>query len=414
MGETLRSPPETVAVRVPLILLALALVFTVAFAWLWIINLGTSVLLAFGNRSTPLVLTASGIVFVVVGAMVTSRRPGNKVGSVALVIGLSQIISTLANEYAIYSTLTEPGSLPGGDVVAWLANLVWVVPVGLLGTVLVLLYPDGDLPSRRWKAVLIASIVGMAGAMLFFALAPGPLTSLDWIENPFGLAASESWIEWLSLGFFLLAATVPLAAWSMRQRYRRSHGVARAQIKWFAAAAALVAFTYVGQFIFSVATGSLEGGSPAQRWIQTLAIACFGTMGLAVGVAIFRYRLYDIDRIISRTIAYLLVVALLGLVVVGLASLLALFLPSDDPLVVAVSTLVVFALFTPVRRRVQAAVDRRFNRSRYDAALVVESLTGLLRERVDPEGVVDDWREIVEETMQPTAVGVWVREKVSP
>ncbi len=403
------NPTTTASIRVPLIVLVTALVFAVAFAWLWINNLGTSVLLAFGNRSTPLVLTASGIVFVVMGAMVTSRRPGNKVGWVALGIGLSQIISTLANEYAIYSTLTELGSLPGGDVAAWLGNFVWVAPVGLLGTVLVLLYPDGDLPSQRWKGVLIASIVGMAGAMLFFALAPGPLTSLDWIENPFGLPGSESWIEWLSLGFFLLAATVPLAAWSMRQRYRRSHGVARAQIRWFAAAAALVAFTYVGQFIFSAATGTLGGGSSAQRWLQTLATAGFGTMGLAVGFAVLRYRLYDIDRIISRTVSYTLVLVLLASVVLVLVSVFALFLPSDDPLVVAVSTLVVFALFTPVRRRVQAVVDRRFNRSRYDAARVVDSFAGSLREQVDPEELVDGWVGVVSETMQPAAVGVWVR-----
>lgn len=405
------SPTTTTSIRVPLIVLVTALVFTVAFAWLWIINLGTPALLDFGNRFTPLVLTASGVVYVVVGWMVSSRRPDNTVGWVALGIGLPAIVSTLANEYAIYATLTEPGSLPGGDVVAWLGNFIWVAPVGTLGTVLVLLYPDGDLPSRRWKGVLMAAIVGMAGAMLYFALAPGPLESLDWIENPFGLPGSEAWIEWLALGFFLLAATAPLAAWSMRQRYRRSHGVARAQIKWFAAAAALVAFTYSGQVIFSVATGTLDGGSPEQRWFQTLAVAGFGTMGLAVGVAVLRYRLYEIDRIISRTVSYVLVVAFLGLVVLGMVSLFALFLPSDDPLVVAVSTLVVFALFTPVRRRVQAAVDRRFNRSRYDAALVVESLTGMLRQRVDPAGVVDDWREIVEETMQPTAVGVWVREE---
>lgn len=404
------SPTTTVSIRVPLISLVTALVFTVAFAWLWIINLGTSVLLNFGNRSTPLVLTASGIVFVVVGVMVTSRRSGNRVGWVALGIGLSAIISTLANEYAIYSTLTEPGSLPGGDVVAWLGNFVWVAPVGLLGTVLVLLYPDGDLPSRRWKGVLIASIVGMAGAMLFFALAPGPLVSLDWIENPLGLPGSESWIEWLSLGFFLLAATVPLAAWSMRQRYRRSHGVARAQIRWFAAAAALVAFTYSGQVIFSVATGTLDGGSPAQRWLQTLAIAGFGTMGLAVGVAILRYRLYDIDRIISRTLSYALILGLLGLVALGLVSGFAHFLPDDDPLVVAISTLVVAALFSPLRKRVQRTVDRRFNRSRFDAERVVQGFASTLQERVDPAGVVDGWLEVVSETMQPAAVGVWVRE----
>jgi len=409
VGETVTNATNTVSVRVPLILLAMALVLTLAFAWLWILNLSTSALLAFGNRSTPLVLTASGIVFGVVGAMVTSRRPGNKVGWVALGIGLPAIISTLANEYAIYTTVTESGSLPGGDVVAWLGNLVWVVPVGLLGTVLVLLYPDGNLLSRRWKGVLIASIVGMAGAMLYFALAPGPLVSLNWIENPFGLPGSEIWIEWLSLGFFLLAATVPLAAWSMRQRYRRSHGVARAQIRWFAAAAVLVAFIYVGQFIFSVATGTLGGGSPAQRWLQTLATAGFGLMGLAVGFAVLRYRLYDIDRIISRTVSYALVVALLGVVVLGLVSVFAVFLPSDDPLVVAVSTLVVFALFAPVHRNVQAVVDRRFNRSRYNAARVVDSFAGSLRDQVDPEELVEGWVGVVSETMQPAKLGVWIR-----
>ncbi len=195
----------------------------------------------------------------------------------------------------------------------------------------------------------------------------------------------------------------------MRERYRRSHGVARAQIRWFAAAAALVAFTYVGQFIFTVATGTLDGGSPAHRWLQTLAIAGFGTMGVAVGVAVLRYRLYEIDRIISRTVSYALVLVLLASVVLVLVSVFALFLPSDDPLVVAVSTLVVFALFTPVRRRVQAVVDRRFNRSRYDAARVVDSFAGSLREQVDPQELVDGWVGVVSETMQPAALGIWVR-----
>lgn len=293
---------------------------------------------------------------------------------------------------------------------AWLGNFVWVVPVGLLGTVLILLYPDGHLPTPQWWGVMVAAIIGMAGAIFFFALMPGRLESLQWIENPFGLAGSETWIEFFALGFFLFATMVPAAAWSMRQRYRRSHGVARAQIKWFAAAAAVVAITYVGQFFYSVATGTLDGGSELQRWFQTLAVGGFGAMGGAVGVAVLRYRLYDIDRLISRTVSYAVVVGLLGLLAAALVAGMAVFLSSDDPLVVAVATLVVFALFNPLRLRVQRVVDRRFNRSRNDAERVIETFTGTLRDDADPGSVVERWVGVVSETMQPSAVGAWVRD----
>jgi hypothetical protein len=390
--------------------LAMSFLLTVGFAWLWILNLGIASILNFGNRATPAVLTASGLVFTVVGWMITSRRPDNKVGWIALAIGLPTQIGSFAIEYSVYATRTVPGGLPAGDVMAWLANFIWVVPVGLLGTVLVLIYPDGRLPGRGWSITMAAAITAMVAAVFFFALMPGPLQSLQWIDNPFGLTGSESWVEFFALGFFLLAALVPISAWSLRQRYRRSHGVTRAQIKWFAAAAAAVAITYFGQFIYSVATGTLDGGSEAQRWFQTLTVGGFGAMGVAVGVAVLRYRLYEIDRIISRTVSYALVIGLLVLVVLGLVTLLAVFLPSDDPLVVAVSTLVAAALFNPVRRRVQGVIDRRFNRSRYDAQRVIGRFTASLQEQVDPGEVVEGWVEVVEDTMQPAAVGVWVRD----
>jgi hypothetical protein len=205
-------------------------------------------------------------------------------------------------------------------------------------------------------------------------------------------------LQW-TLSAFVLAVLVN----AIRQ-YRRATVQERLQVKWVIAPALIApVFFLVGIFIEEV--------SPGLGNVSVMAAIVGGGNGMAagIGVAILQHRLYGIDRVVSRTVSYLLVVALLALVVLGLISLFAVFLPSDDPLVVAVATLAVFALFTPVRRRVQAAVERRFNRSRYDAARVVGDFTGQLQERVDPEGVLDDWVEIVEETMQPTAVGVWVK-----
>ena len=184
------------------------------------------------------------------------------------------------------------------------------------------------------------------------------------------------------------------------RRWRASAGVQRAQFRWLFFGASLFAVVITVGQVFPEDTGSFYVWIPGGVAIP-----------VTIGVAVLKYRLYDIDRIISRTVSYALVVTLLGLVVLSLVSVLAVFLPSDDPLVVAVSTLVVFALFAPVRRRVQAVVDRRFHRSRYDAVRVVDTFAGSLRDQVDPEGLVDGWVGVVSETMQPAAVGVWVREE---
>ena len=386
-----------------------SLLASIGFASLWILNVGTSATLDFGNRATPLVLTATGLVFAGVGWLVSSRRPGNTVGWVSSAIGATEVTSTFANEWAILGTITRPGMIPAADIAGWMGNFIWVVPVGLLGVVLVLVFPDGRLPNPRWRPVLWSALIGMAAAMIYFAFAPGPLESLQWIENPFGLEWTRPWIGFLAFGFFVLAAMVPFAAWSMRMRYVSAGHAERAQIRWFGFAAGLVALLYVGQFVYSVATGTLNGGSEAQRWFQTLAIAGFGAMGASVGIAVLRYRLYEIDHILSRTVTYALVIGLLVAGVLSLVAGMTLFLPSDDPLVVAIATLAVFALFNPLRRRVQAMVDRRFNRSRYDAVRVVDDFTVDLRNRTDPDRVLDEWVDVVESTMQPAMVGIWVR-----
>jgi uncharacterized membrane protein YbhN (UPF0104 family) len=181
-------------------------------------------------------------------------------------------------------------------------------------------------------------------------------------------------------------------------RFVRSRGIERQQLKWFVFALVVGIVVLVTPWTENDMVGTV-------LW-TVVPISILGSMA----VAILRYRLYEIDRIISRTITYALVVGLLGLVVLALVAGLALFMPSDDPLVVAVATLVAFASFNPLRRRVQRLVDRRFNRSRYDAQRVIDNFAGTLRHRVDPEEVVDGWLGVVSETMQPAAAGVWVKQ----
>jgi hypothetical protein len=335
----------------------------------------------------------------VVGAFILAKRPGNRVGAIVLAIGVCAALSGGSKLAAVYGW----GST---DYMAVINQLAFA-PLFVLLPLLVLVFPDGDLPSSRWRGPVFAAFVLDAVLVVWFAVRPVEY-SFDgevYYANPLGIESLAvydgvviSVLQW-TLSAFVLAVLVN----AIRQ-YRRATVQERLQVKWVIAPALIApVFFLVGIFIEEV--------SPGLGNVSVMAAIVGGGNGMAagIGVAILQHRLYGIDRVISRTVSYLLVVALLALVVLGLISSFAVFLPSDDPLVVAVATLAVFALFTPVRRRVQAAVERRFNRSRYDAARVVDDFTGQLQERVDPEGVLGDWVEIVEETMQPTAVGVWVK-----
>ncbi len=334
-----------------------------------------------------------------VGAFILVKRPGNPVGGIVLAIGVCAALSAGSNLAAVYGW-ARPDYLV-------LINQFAFAPLFVLLPVLILVFPSGRLPSARWRApVVAASVLGFA-LIVWFVVRPVQYSfdNVDFYANPLGMEPLGGYdtVVMSALRFGLFVFVVAVLVHALRH-YRRAGFQERLQVKW------VVAFALTAPLFF-LAGVSLEEVSPELSNLLLMVAIVGGGNGIAVGIglAILRHRLYDIDRIISRTVSYVLVVAFLGLVVLGLVSLLALFLPSDDPLVVAVSTLVVFALFTPVRRRVQAAVDRRFNRSRYDATLVVERLSGRLRERVDPEGVVDDWMAIVEEAMEPTALGVWVR-----
>ena len=339
-----------------------------------------------------------------VGAFILVKRPGNTIGAIVLAIGICAALSAGSN-VAAYHDWAPPEYLV-------LVNQVAFSPLLILVPLLLLTFPSGILPSPRWRIpVVVATVLDLA-LIGWFLVRPVEYSfdNIVFYQNPLGVESLASFDNALilGLGWSILGFVVAVIVHVLRH-YRKTTVQERLQIKWVVAPALIAP-------IFVLAGMALEEVSVEIGNVLVMTGVVGGANGIAagIGVAILRHQLYGIDRIISRTVSYLLVVVVLGLVLLGLVSLFALFLPSDDPLVVAVSTLVVFALFAPVRHWVQTAVDRRFNRSRYDAADVVESLSGLLRDRVDPEGVVDDWMDIVEETMQPALAGVWVRERMGP
>jgi hypothetical protein len=334
--------------------------------------LGSLVLLAAGSPAGEAAEyyfedAAVAVAFAVVGAIVAGHHPANPIGWLFLLIGLSGALGVVSNEYVTYTLVTAPGALPGGSIAASVSLWSWWPAYGLVPLVL-LLFPDGRLPSRRWRwAAWLA-----AGGVVLMTLGVAVTTLGDPVqfalteEEPGGLAGL---VLRVSVGAALVSFLAGLA--SLVLRWRRARGNEREQLKWVAFAAGLAL----------VATAVLQV-------VQLPGLGLVGVVLVPVGaaVAILRYRLYDIDRIISRTLAYGLLTALLGVVyVAGVFSLGRLLNPGGEPsaFAVAASTLAVAALFQPARRRLQAAVDRRFNRARYDAARTVAAFSARLRDQLD-------------------------------
>ena len=337
--------------------------------------------------------------FMGVGALVVANRPGNAIGWVFSAIALLAVTGALAEEYAGYAVRTRPGSLPGGVLAGWYAGWAWYPTVVLTLVFTPLLFPDGRPPSPRWR--LVAWLAG-AGTALFVALAAvQPTIELDdghVVANPIGVAGAwdpeDSFLD-ISLGLLVVAAVASLVV-----RFRRSRGEERLQLKWFTYAAALLPVVLLGDYLPDAA-GSV------------LFAVVISLLPVAAGVAVLRYRLYEIDRLINRTLVYGLVTVLLagvyaGLVLVG--GQLSGGVAEDPPSwVVAGATLAVAALFQPARRRVQQAVDRRFNRRRYDAARTVEAYSSRLRQEVDLDTLSAELLAVVDQTMQPTVAALWLR-----
>jgi hypothetical protein len=348
-----------------------------------------------------------------VGALVASRRPGNAIGWILAAAGLGYSLAGLAIGYSQYAF--EPGhSLPAATAVAWAGNWLWSVVIGLAAAYPLLLFPDGHLPSRRWRPV--AWIVPPATALAVLGTMLDP-SRLDvghhrTIANPTALAGGDQLAHALTtIGFFGIIAAFLASAVSVVLRFRRASGVARLQLKWLIYAAGLILFTvFVVGGLISALVG---GGDDADNLTNGATSIALASYPVALGVAILRHRLYDIDVVINRTLVYGALTATLAAVYVGSVLLLQLALDSvtsGSSLAVAISTLGVAALFRPARTRIQATVDRRFYRRKYDAARTLEEFSARLREQVDLDALGGELHRVVAETMQPAHVSLWLRE----
>ena len=316
----------------------------------------------------------------VAGFVLASRRPENRIGWLFLVAGLTLGLSGFSNQYALHALVAVPGSLPAGRAVGWLLNAIWMIPVATLAFLL-LLFPTGHLRSRRWR--LAAWFMGGAFALITVWLL---IVATQFWQHPFtppsqatGLTALLSHMTGLLISAALLVSGAALVV-----RFAKSSGEERLQLKWCATAALLLVVVFVA---------SIWLNSAAVNVLQSLAFLCLYT---AIAIAVLKYRLYDIDRIISRTLAYAIVTGLLVGVYAGLVLLATEVLQLKSPVAVAGSTLVAAALFSPLRSRVQRTVDQRFNR---------------VKDAVDLDAVQADLASVVQRALEPAHVSVWMKRR---
>jgi hypothetical protein len=354
--------------------------------------------------SNPIAIVGAIILVTVsaaaVGAFLASRRPRHPVGWLLLGVGLTLNLSLLVQAYVKYGLLARPGSLPGARYLAGFTDSTVPIWLSCAGFVL-LLTPTGSLPSPRWRWWARLAAVAPVMVVLGSVVQPDPLAP-DYRGNPLAIPAlGRVLVVPAVAGVVVVLVSLLVGAGSLVVRFRRARGVERQQLRWLAYAAALAA----GLLLVALAAGVL-----AKDEVVTASLALgVALLPLATGAAILRYRLYDLDRIISRTLAYGLLTVLLGggyaAVVLGLGQLLG----QDSSLVVAGATLAVAAVFQPARRRVQAMVDRRFNRRRYDAARTIAAFSARLRDELDLDTLSAEVLAVVEQTMQPTQARLWLR-----
>ena len=350
--------------------------------------------------------TMVAVVFSTVGAVVASRSPNHPIGWLFCVVGLVGGVRHLGAEYATYSLLVSHESLPGGAAAAWVSSWMWVPHVGLM-VFLGLLFPNGLLPTARWRPFAWFVVVAILVGTVALALSPGPLSGLGPIQNPLDI---EGVGRFVGLAHALVWALALVAAGSLLLRLRRARGVEHQQIKWLVYAGAVAAvggpLTYVG-------------GPEAMSvwWVQRVGLALivvgFAGVPIAMSVAILKYRLYDIDLLINRTLVYgTLTATLVGLYFGGIVVLQRLFVAltgQKSTLAVVASTLLIAALFNPLRRRIQEFIDRRFYRRKYDARKTLEEFGAKLRDETDLEALSEDLVATVRYAVQPEHASLWLR-----
>jgi hypothetical protein len=363
------------------------------------------------------------LVFVVpsalVGAVVASRQPRNPVGWFFVVSAICWAVNEATGRYAVYGLVIEPGSLPLARLMAWPSTWMWVPGIALIILFLPLYFPDGRLLSPRWRPVLwLALLFSVGFGVVFGALFPGEVDELSpgvggdvpGVVNPLGVEALRLLDRVPQVDIILavvLLVSVLCSVASLVVRFRRSDGEERQQMKWLTYAAA-------ANFATLLLVMSLPAVSAWYPAVNTLSNLVFAGVPVAVGIAVLRYRLYDIDHIINRTLVYGALTVVLALIYFGgVAATQAIYRAltgqeQQPQLAVVVSTLAIAALFTPLRRRIQSFIDRRFYRRKYDARKTLEAFSAKLRDETDLDRLGDELMGVVHQTIQPAHVSLWL------
>jgi hypothetical protein len=344
--------------------------------------------------------------FSIVGGLIAVRRPGNAIGWLLATIGLLFAIVVACSGVAKWGLETD--ALPE-PVAEWIGvgSSVWVIALGLLGTQLPLRLPDGRLPSPRWTWFSRISLALIAVTLIGMAAQRGRVEDVPGTANPVGSA----WVEPLSGAIFLLILCFFVALAALVVRYRRADALDRAQLRWVALGGAVFLAIYIVSLPLPSSLGTSDD-STAANLITAVSQAAFGALPIAIGYAILRHRLYDIDVVVNRALVYGALTATLAAMYLGSVLLLQLLLDGitgDSGLAVAGSTLAVAALFRPARARIQAAVDRRFFRRKYDAQRTLEAFSSRLRDEVDLRALSSELHAVVRETLQPAHLSLWLR-----
>jgi hypothetical protein len=378
----------------------------------WLLAVGAPLLLAVVISQAPTdgqdawaIPTYTAVVasWCLVGAIIATRQPRNRMGWLILGVGLATTISLLGQAWSLLSLSTFGGTLPATMIGAW---LTWLFLSALAVALLFvpLLFPDGAPPSRRWRPVMLLAAGAIGTQALGTIVMPGTVSDLDGFQNPTGVPQLAAVAQvMIDVGGLALLLCLPFSVLAPIVRFRRGSAVERQQLKWFGSASGLAALSLLGATTLPQPLGLMS-------WMaMTVAI---GLVPVAIAVAILRYRLFDIDRLVSRTVAYAIVTVVLALtfVVTNIALQSALAdLTGSSTLVTAAATLLVAALFQPLRRRVQRVVDRRFDRARVDAEVVTERLAADIRDQVDLDRLRSVVVAAVDDSVAPAGSALWLR-----
>jgi hypothetical protein len=364
-----------------------------------------------GGAFTLVPFTAFVLTFSTVGGLIVARQPDNPIGWLLVGCAVGSALAGLTNAYSSYGLVTRPGELPAVTLAAWASSWMFLTGVGPATTFLLLLFPTGRVPSPRWRVVGWLAGVGMALIVASSALAPGPIAGNRHAPiNPIGIPGGDQVLRVVgAIGGVAFFAAIFGSVVSLIVRFRRARQVERQQLKWLSYAAVLIGIMVLLGLLVVAGWGGTAWATNVSNATLTGSLVC---IPVAVGIAVLRYRLYEIDRLISRTLVYAALTVILGAgyagVVLVLGQLFGGVTGNPPSWAVAGATLTVAALFQPVRRRIQATVDRRFNRRGYNAAKTIEAFSARLRDEIDIDTLSAELLAVVDQTMQPMKMSLWL------